>query len=168
MLKIEQLSSRYRVQTLTEKDIPAVFELCLQNPLYYRYCPPPVTPESVQKDLYALPPGKTLKDKYYIGFYAEDTLLAVMDLIDGFPKADTAFIGFFMVATAAQGKGMGTALISECCACLKRWGFEKVKLGYILGNPQSEHFWLKNGFVKTGLQSQQEHYRVIYMEKLLS
>ena len=29
-----------------------------------------------------LPPGKSIEDKYYIGFYQEGKLIAVMDLID--------------------------------------------------------------------------------------
>ena len=38
-----------------------------------------------------------MEDKYYLGFFAGDELVAVMDLILNYPKADIAFIGFFMM-----------------------------------------------------------------------
>ena len=33
------------------------------------------------------------------------------------------------------------------------------------GNPQSEAFWIKNGFVRTGVEDKQETYTVVVMEK---
>lgn len=41
-------------------------------------------------------------------------LIAVMDLILKYPNDETAFIGLFMVDSASQGKGTGTAIIEEC------------------------------------------------------
>lgn len=34
-------------------------------------------------------------DKYYIGYFEGEKLVAVMDLILNFPNKETAFIGFF-------------------------------------------------------------------------
>ena len=115
----------------------------------------------------ALPPGKTMEDKYYLGFYEGDGLIAVMDLILGFPKAETAFVGFFMMNKVYQGKGIGTALMEEMYAYLKDSGFQFVRLGFAKGNPQSEHFWMKNGFERTGVEVQNEGYVVVVLEKEL-
>ena len=93
-MNIQSLSTKNAVRRLTDADIPEVFALCEGNPLYYQFCPPFVTEESIQRDMVALPEGKTEKDKHYLGFYLEDRLIAVMDLIAGYPKAETAFIGF--------------------------------------------------------------------------
>lgn len=60
--------------------------------------------------------------------------------------ADTAFIGFFMMNKALQGRGVGTALVSEVLAYLTALGFAAVQLGIDKENPQSNHFWRKNGF----------------------
>lgn len=95
-MDISSISKKYQVRKITEKNIPEVLELCLGNPLYYKHCPPMVTFESIEEDLKKLPPRKTLKDKYYIGFYEKEELLAVMDLILGYPNNQTMFIGFFM------------------------------------------------------------------------
>lgn len=61
-------------------------------------------------------------------------------------EADTAFIGFFMMNKSLQGRGVGTALVSEVLAYLTALGFAAVRLGIDKENPQSNHFWRKNGF----------------------
>ena len=72
----------------------------------------------------ALPPGREPQDKYYVGYFAGDgTLLAVMDLILGYPQEWTAFIGFFMVSAARQGTGLGSALVDEASAYLRAQGY---------------------------------------------
>ena len=44
-------------------------------------------------------------------------------------EADTAFIGFFMMNKSLQGRGVGTALVSEVLAYLTALGFAAVRLG---------------------------------------
>ncbi len=166
-MEIEKLSDRYTVRVLGEKDVEAVCTLCGENPLFYRYCPPFVTPEGIRADMQALPPQKTYADKFYIGFFQGDTLAAVMDLILRYPNAHTAFIGFFMMKKDRQGKGEGSALVNRAFAYLKTQGFSHVRLGFAKGNPQSQAFWTKNGFSKTGAEYAQEGYTVVVMERSL-
>lgn len=85
-----------------------------------------------------------------------------------YPKTETAFVGFFMMNAKYQGKGIGTALMEEVYVHLKESGFEYVRLGFAKGNPQSEHFWLKNGFVRTGVEVPNEGYTVVVLEKKLN
>jgi len=167
IFQVENLSKQYRVRKLTDTDVAAVYALCKENPQYYQYCPPFVTEDSIRADMAALPPRKTVEDKYYLGFYDGDRLIAVMDLILGFPKEETAFVGFFMMNKEYQGKGIGTALMQEVYAYLKQCGFIFVRLGFAKGNSQSEHFWLKNGFERTGVEAQNDGYVVVIMEKKL-
>ena len=49
-------------------------------------------------DMTITPPGFTQKDKYFFGFFENQTLIAVMDLVDGYPMPEIAFIGLFMTA----------------------------------------------------------------------
>lgn len=165
--QIEKLSKKYTVRMLIDTDVPTVFNLCRDNPLYYQHCPPFVTEDSIRADMQALPPRKTMEDKYYIGFYAGENLMAVMDLILGFPDEETAFIGFFMMNKAYQGMGTGTALMREVYECLQESGFKFVRLCFAKGNPQSEHFWLKNGFMPNGVEVQNEGYVAVVLEKEL-
>ena len=165
--EIKNLSKQYKVKKLTDMDVAAIYNLCKENPLYYQYCPPFVTEDSIRADMAALPPHKTPEDKYYLGFFEDEILVAVMDLISGFPNEETAFVGFFMMNKPFQGKGIGTKLMTEVYEYLEEVGFQFVRLCFAKGNPQSEHFWLKNGFTPTGVEAQNEGYVAVVLEKKL-
>lgn len=113
-------SERYAARPLTASDADAILTLCAENEQFYRYHPPLATKESVLEDLSALPPGKNAADKHYLGFFDGETLVAVLDLIERYPKNDTAYIGFFMTKKERQGRGLGTALIGELLDELRR------------------------------------------------
>lgn len=165
-MDIQDLSKKYQVKELTECDVNDVFSLCVKNPQYYEYCPPAVSRESIEADMKALPPDMTYKDKHYVGFYDNDILVAVMDLIERFPNKDTSFIGFFMMNADLQGKGIGTKVIYEVVEVLKQ-EFSYIRLGYVKGNLQAESFWMKNGFEKIGIESETDEYTVVVMQKMI-
>ena len=160
-MEVTQLSKTYNVRRLQEDDIEQICTLCSGNPQYYRYHPPAATADSIREDMRALPPGREPQDKYYVGYFAGDgTLLAVMDLILGYPQEWTAFIGFFMVSAARQGAGLGSALVGEASAYLRAQGYTALRLGVDKGNPQSLAFWTKNGFTQVG----EGHYIIMERE----
>ena len=43
--------------------------------------------------------------------------------------------------------------------------YQYIRLGFAKGNPQSEAFWIKNGFERTGVEDVQERYTVVVMER---
>lgn len=147
MIDISKLSSHYEIRRLDESDANEILGLCEKNTQFYRYCEASATREQVINDLHITPPGIELKDKYYIGFYQDENLVAVMDLIDGYPEADIAFIGFFMMNIELQGQGIGSSIIQEVADHLKASGKTAIRLAIDKGNPQSTHFWKKNRFL---------------------
>ena len=138
-MNIQALSKVYKVSIIKESDVPAVYELCLVNPQYYEYCPPAVSKESIR---------------------------AVMDLILKYPDKKTAFIGSFMMNASMQGKEVGSGIIEDACRYLSK-KFSYVRLGYVKGNMQSEHFWMKNKFKPTGIVTQTKDYEVVVMQRTL-
>ena len=44
---------------------------------------------------------------------------------------------------------------------------QKIRLAYVLGNPQSKRFWEKNGFRPTGEEKDMGSYRAVCMELTL-
>ncbi len=166
-MNIETLSTKYKLIRLDESHLDEIFDCCIGNPLYYHYCPPVVTHDSIKQDLVALPPGKTKEDKYFLGFYDQKQLIAVLDLILAYPNPKTAFIGFFMVHATRQKHHVGSFIIEELSQAIEKLGFHAIRLGFVEENPQSEHFWKKNGFLETGIVKEQERYRVIVLEKKL-
>ena len=146
MIDIEKLSQSYDVRRLKEDDVDVILRICQENSQFYRYCQAEASREEILNDMHIVPPGKDLSSKYYIGFFQGNELIAVMDLIDGYPKEDIAYIGFFMMKKEYQGKQIGTSIISEAADYLRKIGYSVIRLGIDKENPQSNHFWKKNGF----------------------
>ncbi len=165
--QLREISSRYEVKLLTEEDISDIYALCMGNPTYYQYMKMEPTPENLKEELTSLPPGMTMEDKIFAGFYKEKKLIAILDLISGYPNQKTAYIGWFMVDNEFQGTGIGTEIIEELLYFLKTQHFSYAELGYIQGNKQSEGFWAKNKFKPSGAVSKTDDYTVIVAKKEL-
>ena len=166
-LMLKHLSSCYMVKQILEEDIGYVYSLCKGNPTYYKYMKSEPTIENMKEDLTVLPPGKAIDDKYFVGFYKENLLIAIMDLIIEYPNDNTVFIGLFMLNKEYQGLGIGTKIINDALNLLKKEGYGYVRLGYIKGNLESENFWIKNKFIPTGIKVEKENYTVIVMQREL-
>lgn len=149
-MDITTLSNKYQVRRLQKNDLEEIYQLCKSNPLFYKYHPPFVTKETILKDMTILPEGKNYEDKFYIGFWDNKKLVAVMDLILDYPKDFIVFIGFFMVNIEYQGQGVGSEIIENSAKTLIAEGFKWIYLAIDKGNPQSEAFWCKNNFIKIG------------------
>ena len=167
-MDIKKFSNTYDVRRLEEADVLMVYELCQANKMYYQYCPPFVTEQSILDDMNALPPGKAMDDKYYIGFLEDNKLVAVMDLINAFPDEETVFIGFFMTDTSEQNKGVGSNIITDVANYLREAGTRYIRLAWVEGNPQAEAFWKKNGFSETGITQDTDDYTVVLAERALA
>ena len=166
-MELNKLSTKYNIRILEKEDIDRIYDLCSENELFYKYHPPFVTKESILDDMQALPPDKEEKDKFYMGYFEGNTLTAVMDLILDCPKENVAYIGFFMMNKNCQGKGVGTQIINDCVKYLTELKFEKIRLAIDKGNPQSDAFWTKNGFTKTGQEIPHEDSYYLPMERVL-
>ena len=145
-MNVKLLSKKYEVHILDKNDVDLIYAMSCENKIYYQYHPPFVTKESIVEDMKALPPNKGYDDKYYIVFFEEDSLIANMDLILGYPTDQIAFIGLFMTNVHHQNKGVGSNIINDVCNYLKQLGYKKVRIGVDKENPQSNSFWKKNGF----------------------
>ena len=146
MIDISKLSNKYTVRRMSDSDAEDILEFCKGNTQYYEYCQAEPTLEQVMSDLHLAPSGIGPKDKYYVGFYQDDDLVAVMDLVDGFPKDSIVFIGFFMMSKRLKGREIGSSIIREVSEYMKSKGITSIRLAIDKGNPQSTHFWKKNGF----------------------
>lgn len=145
-IDIKMFSNRYDVRKLHQDDVELIYSFCKRNIQYYEYCGKEPSVELIERDLEITPPELSIEQKYYVGFFDRNKLVAVMDLEDGYPDEDYAYIGFFMMNHELQGNGIGTQIISEVFEYLRELGFQKCMLGIDKDNPQSNHFWKKNGF----------------------
>ena len=145
-MDISRLSSHYKIRVLTVSDVGIILDLCQQNTVFYEYTEAQPTSEQILDDMKQTPPGIDMSAKYFFGFFEGQDLVAVMDLIDGYPTPEIAYIGFFMMNRQYQGKHIGSAIICEVADYLRSIGKTAIRLAIDKGNPQSAHFWKKNGF----------------------
>lgn len=145
-LDIKQFSKQYKVTYLNVEDVNLILSLCESNPFYYEHFPPMVSKQSILMDMKALPNHKNKEDKYYVGFWKEDTLIAIMDLIDGYPDTESGWIGLFMVDGLYSNQGIGSKIIEDLSSYLKT-RHTYLRLAYVEENEQCAHFWKKNHFV---------------------
>ena len=50
--------------------------------------------------------------------------------------------------------------ITELCNAMSGIGIKEVRLGWVKGNPQAEHFRKKNGFAETGATNETDKYKI--------
>jgi RimJ/RimL family protein N-acetyltransferase len=166
-MDIKLLSSKYKIRVLNKEDVSIIYSLLSENTEFFRHCPPFVTYDSIISDMHALPPKKTMDDKYYIGYFLEDELVAVMDLIDNCPKKDSVFIGFFMVKKSLHRNGVGKSIINELIRYLNSMNYKEVRLGCIESNIVAYKFWSNLGFIDTSLKNVTDLYTVNILKKVI-
>ena len=147
MIDIKKISSKYDARFLNEDNTDEILSVFKGNPQFFKYSDANPTAEQVYNDMHLLPRGMDVSDKYYFGLYNGRDLVAIMDIIDGFPSDNIAYLGFFMMNKKYQGRHVGSAIISEAALYLKSIGKTIIRLVIDKGNPQSTHFWNRNGFV---------------------
>ncbi len=149
-IDINSFSTDYNVKKITENDITDVYRLCKTNKHYYRTMNQTPTRESLTEVISDLPGDSSEENKNFVGFYDDDKLVAVMDIITEYPEKNGAFIGWFMVDAQMQGKGIGSQILADVRATLKGAGYEKISLGCVKENITAIKFWEGQGFRPTG------------------
>jgi len=116
-----------------EAQIQALFE---SDPDYFRIVQgaPPGPAET--KDLMSdLPEGKECCDKFvYIVFDRHGVVIAVVDLIRGYPSDEIWFLGLLFVAPANRNMGLGTRVLEAICVHVRQQGGLAIRLGVVREN----------------------------------
>lgn len=147
LFDINAISSLYDVKEINTNQIEMVFDLFMTNTQYLNYCGVPVSRDIIAEDIVKCPKGFDKNNKHYLGYFEKGILIAVIDLLIGYPNDETVWIGFFMVNGNYSRKGIGTNIINEFTCYATSIGFKRVGLGFEITNPQSSYFWNKNGFI---------------------
>jgi len=160
-LDIQALATDLDVRRITEADITDVYKLCKSNKRYYRSMGRIPTRESLTEIISQIPEGAGTEDKYFVGFYRDEKLIAVMDLITGYPEKDDAFIGWFMVDGEHQSMGIGSQIAADVRAAMKGMGYDYLSLGCVKENTEAIRFWEAQGFAATGEEKESGKHTVL-------
>lgn len=164
---IRRIFPGYETRPLREADAEAALALCAGNREYYEYMHSAPSAGALLGDMLALPPGRALSDKYFLGVRDGEGLLAIADLVAGYPDAETAWLGLFMLRAGAQKRGLGRKLAGELFAFLRAAGFARAGLAWVRENPLPGHFWPLLGFVPDGTERPGDGYTLITAYKAL-
>ncbi len=138
----------YNIHPITEENIEEAFQLMRSNTYFYsRTQFHELTLQECKEDITALPPDTSLDQKFFVGIYENDKLVAVLDYLEGYPQNGIAFIGLFMLANEVHGKGIGKKMIQAFIESAKQNKFNEIKLGCFETNEVGHLFWSKMGFV---------------------
>jgi len=139
---LQKLLPDYKIKKIAKEDYDNLYNLELLNIDFY-LCTQgrAVTYEEAVQDITELPPNTTHDQKFYIGFYDNDKLAAVMDYIEDYPSKGIVWIGFFMIDITVKRKKLGTKIISEFINALKKNDIYKLQLGCVDSNNVGMHFW---------------------------
>ena len=162
------LSDKYRVAPLGKQDVEALYRLSLTQPEYWRTLNETPDRRKLAHSLTAVPPGADAGNKFYLGFWQGHKLIAVLELVFGYPEADCVLIGLLMADGHSQRQGLGTDIVRRLEKQLAGLGYKTLVLSYAEGNRIACSFWLKNGFLETGDADEYDDIRLIAMEKTLA
>lgn len=171
---LQALATAYNVRRIEQEDISDVYRLCKSNSKYYQYLGENPTVDSLTDIISNVPEGADLSGKYFVGFYEPVTdeesvgannapgerLVAVLDLIAGYPEKDDAFIGWFMVEASMQKQGIGSGIFADIRAAMKGQGYDYISLGCVKENSEAIAFWEAQGFKATGKTTEENGYVV--------
>lgn len=167
-MKYHDFTNQYTLKQLTVEHCEAIYQLCATNPEYYEYLGEPLTKEEIIAGIRAVPPGKELEDKYFLGFYNQaKQLVAILDLVWQYPDVETAYVGLFMTLKAYQRHNISTTIIEGMLDSLRKQGMKKVRLGCIEANLPAQNFWQKNRFYDTGERKTFPNFQALIFERQL-
>ena len=155
-LAVQSFSSEYDVRRITEADIADVHHLFAANRRYYRSERKAAAEAGTRPGHHRLteiisdiPERAESTRNYLCGFYEsadEDSeLVAVLDLITGYPDRSDAFIGWFMVSAELQRNGIGSQILADVRASLKAQGISRLSLRCPIHSEAME-FWKAQSF----------------------
>lgn len=138
-----------RIDIYSEQKLQEVFN---RSPRYFKYVEGVnnVPKEAARETIEAIPLNIPRSNKYVFLIKANQEYIGAVDLIDGYPENDTAFIGLLIIVENQQAKGMGMKVYDKLEGFIKeQLKSSKVMLAIVETNPV-EGFWKKMGFEKIG------------------
>ena len=117
----------YQVRRLTEEDGDEIFALQRRHPEYQElFLNHKVKKADVLSDLTSIPEGVLPENKFYLGMYDVDNLVAIADVVLNFPTSKTAWLGLIMVDYDVVGQGIGGKIIEKLKQALMRERFKQL------------------------------------------
>lgn len=147
----------YSVRQLTQPDSGAIQDLydkCLDYMLLVDGHP--ARENAGDNTFIEVPPGKSPADKFVFGVLDQrSNLVALLDVVRGYPQDVVWWIGLFLVLPELRSKGLGQKVVRGFIEYVQAEGGQAIMLGVVDENKRALDFWRRVGFElvqKTGPQ----------------
>ncbi len=152
-------------------DLPRIQSILEQNRTYHMNISGKNANDNAAEKLFeTLPHKKSPEDKLVLIARKGEIDLGVIDLIHGYPDADTAYLGLLAIIETEQRKGLGKEIYLAVEKLVKEVGLKKIRLAVVETNPVIP-FWEKMGFQLTGemkdYRNKKVHSQSLLMEKII-
>lgn len=139
-MKIEGHSVR-RVTVADAARVQALFAL---DPEYWSHVEgAPLRDDEAVITLDERPPGFPTEGKH--AFLVDDDI-ALLDTLEGYPDAQTWFLGLIFLAPRVRGRGLGTHLIRAVCDHARSQGARALRLAVAVQHPEARRLYDRLGF----------------------
>jgi GNAT superfamily N-acetyltransferase len=162
----------FSARLLTYTDLPALQALMEQCADYIELVSgsPPSSNEA-EMLVASLPPGKTLDDKYLIGFFdPAGDLSGIVDAVKDYPAENVWWLGLQLLAPKYRGRGAGSLFYRAFENWVAEQGAVQVRLGVLEVNPKAYLFWERLGFELVEKRPSRDPdltHQVLVMERVL-
>lgn len=143
---LDALLPEWEIRPVSGEDKEAVLALLQSCPDYFALEGPTPTMESLEHDLANLPPRCLPIQKHYVALWRGDKPEAVLDLVEGYPRERTLFVGLFLVRGDLHRTGVGRRVMGALPAAADGAGFDRVRLGCLKNNEGGHAFWQAMGY----------------------
>lgn len=139
----------YTVEPITPQTVDRVAEVYASNRAYFMLTEgAPASREDCLRDIEAVPAGRDISDKVFVSLADEQGVVAVLDLLAGYPRTDGVWIGLLLVDQGRHRQGIGRAVTEGVAAAARRKGYAVLQLGVVAENKRGLAFWGRQGFTE--------------------
>ncbi len=95
------------------------------------------------------PAGIDPATSLHLGLFTADNLLvAIAQIVFGFPNPDDAYIGLLLIDPDHRGKRLGQRLLDHIFTAAKAKGAARILIAVLEENSKGHRFWSKMGFTQ--------------------
>mgnify|MGYP002803004746 CR=1 FL=1 len=141
--KLQALLPEFLIEPVTIDNLSTYEIVFYSNEEYYRLTDGhPATRELCEDTLCDYPPYKV----YSIGVSQNGQEISFLSVLEGYPDADTLYVGLLLVDEKFKRKSIGTTIIKALFTIAADMNFKNLKLSVQENNISGLNFWKKIGF----------------------